>query len=440
MKHEKEHINRLEPLLKWLIGDATRHDERALDASAKGDPFLADALEGYRTMPEADHAADVTRLKARLRKQSEGRRGAGFYLLRIAAVGVVLVAAWVVLQQFQSSDKSAPVADLASTEVQSAPIEPASASADSVVGSIAQQENTEGVSADERVAFQPEVSAKRKKDGPQARTNTNDQSFNNSKDAGVAATESAAPPPVTLMESRPEPVLEADDEVAFEEKKPAADLAKAKTSAPEARKRADNAPATSNPIAPASSLRKITGKVTDGTGQPLIGVSILAKGTGTGTVTDIDGGYSLDVPQTAAALDFTYTGYSPMEVIFGEKTTIDVTLAESDVALSEVVVTGYSQSSGAPAPLESPRPAGGFNAFKQYVADNLRHPEVDQQPLPREVVRVRFTLQANGKLTNFNPRGDAPQAYKDEAIRLLREGPIWNGTPNTTATYRFVFE
>ncbi|MBK9015895.1 MAG: hypothetical protein IPM82_18550 [Saprospiraceae bacterium] len=160
MKHEKEYKNSLQPLLKWLTGDANQHDEQALDALAKDDPFLADAIEGYCSMPEADHAADVTRLKARLRQKSERRRGAGFYLLRIAAVGAVLVVAWVVLQQFQSSEKAAAVADAAPSPETS---EPAAIVADSIDFSIASQKETAASTEDDRVAVQEDFSPKTKK-------------------------------------------------------------------------------------------------------------------------------------------------------------------------------------------------------------------------------------------------------------------------------------
>ncbi|MBI1228189.1 MAG: hypothetical protein GC192_23345 [Bacteroidetes bacterium] len=429
---------------KWLIGDANRHDEQALDASAQDDAFLSDALEGYRSLPGADHAADVTRLKARLRKQSERRRGAVFYLLRIAAVGAVLVATWVVLQQFQSSEKSAAVADKISTEAQSASAETSSAMADSVDGGIAQQEKPSAPADEDAVAYQPEVSQKRKTESPRANTSSSNLSLNYSYDTNTApATESAAPPPVTLMDSRPPLPTQSDEVVAMEENKEADTSRKTDTSAkpePSRSKAKKMLPPSAGKSATPTNLRKITGKVTDNSHEPLIGVNILAKGTSTGTVTDIDGKYSIEVPTDKDVLIFNYTGYSSMEVSAGNSNELNVTLNENDVALSEVVVTGYGQMSSDPPPVESPRPVGGFKAFKKYVADNLRHPEADKQPRPREVVRVRFTLQANGKLTNLTPKGNAPQVYKDEAMRLLREGPNWNGTPGTTAVYRFVFE
>lgn len=442
MKHEKGNTTHLKPLLKWLIGDANRHDEQALDASAKGDPFLADALEGYRSLPEADHAADVTRLKARLRKQSESRRGAGFYLLRIAAVGAVLVAAWVVFQQFQSSKKAAAVADAVQPESEAPTAETPAPLADSVGFSIASQEETAATAADDRVAVQEDFSSKAKKVTPPSPPQADEeaQNFSTLKEEPAAA---GAPPPVAKTENKPAPAQSADAALAVEETQAAPqkdeDLAKAKASRAEAKKQTDTAPANKL-IAPTAALQNITGKVTDISGQPLIGVSILAKGNATGTVSDFDGSFDISLPKGTETLIFSYTGFTTLEVGLGKNDRLDVVLSENENSLSEVVVTALGQSGGEPAPIESPRPEGGFKAFKTYVDDNLRHPEAEKQPRPREVVRVRFTLQADGKLANFIPKGDAPQAYKDEAVRLLREGPNWNGTPGTIASYRFVFE
>jgi iron complex outermembrane receptor protein len=87
--------------------------------------------------------------------------------------------------------------------------------------------------------------------------------------------------------------------------------------------------------------RTITGKVTDGsTGEPLIGANILVVGTTVGTSTDIDGNYSLNVPEGATELEITYTGYTATRVAIGTSNTVDATLAAGQ-ALDEVVVVGY---------------------------------------------------------------------------------------------------
>jgi TonB-linked SusC/RagA family outer membrane protein len=85
----------------------------------------------------------------------------------------------------------------------------------------------------------------------------------------------------------------------------------------------------------------ITGKVTDNSGQALPGVSILLKGTTTGTVTDPAGKYALSTPEGSGTLVFSFVGYTTEEIAIDNRTTIDVSLVEDIKALSEVVVVGY---------------------------------------------------------------------------------------------------
>ena len=84
----------------------------------------------------------------------------------------------------------------------------------------------------------------------------------------------------------------------------------------------------------------VSGTVTDPTGEPLIGASILAQGTSTGTSTDIDGHYTINVASNAT-LVFSYVGYDPQTVAVNGQTTINVTMKENSVMLNEVVAIGY---------------------------------------------------------------------------------------------------
>ena len=85
--------------------------------------------------------------------------------------------------------------------------------------------------------------------------------------------------------------------------------------------------------------KKVSGTVVDATG-PVIGASIMEKGTSNGTVTDLDGNYSLSVGPNAT-LVVTYVGFKPYEVRVGNESRIDVTLEEDNTNLDEVVVIGY---------------------------------------------------------------------------------------------------
>jgi TonB-linked SusC/RagA family outer membrane protein len=85
----------------------------------------------------------------------------------------------------------------------------------------------------------------------------------------------------------------------------------------------------------------IKGKVTDATGESLIGVTVLVKGSSVGTATDVDGNYELSVPGQSSVLRFTYIGYVTKEETVGNRTTINVQLQEDYNVLNEVVVVGY---------------------------------------------------------------------------------------------------
>lgn len=86
--------------------------------------------------------------------------------------------------------------------------------------------------------------------------------------------------------------------------------------------------------------RTITGIVTDNLGEPIIGANITIKGTTIGTVTDIDGNFSLEVP-ASATITISYIGYLTKDIPVGNNSRIAVKLAEDTQNLDEVVVVGY---------------------------------------------------------------------------------------------------
>jgi len=83
---------------------------------------------------------------------------------------------------------------------------------------------------------------------------------------------------------------------------------------------------------------KVTGRVVDSAGEPLIGATIMVEGTKEGAVTDIDGNFTINTT-SKAKLVISYVGYTTQTVLVGDKTTIDVTLKEVANTMNEVVVT-----------------------------------------------------------------------------------------------------
>ncbi|MEM6318309.1 MAG: SusC/RagA family TonB-linked outer membrane protein [Bacteroidota bacterium] len=89
----------------------------------------------------------------------------------------------------------------------------------------------------------------------------------------------------------------------------------------------------------------VSGKVVDEDELPLIGVSILEKGSSRGTITDIDGNFTLDIPVESAVLVFSYTGFSSQEVtVSSANPSLDVMMAEDIARLEEVVVSGLASA------------------------------------------------------------------------------------------------
>ena len=108
---------------------------------------------------------------------------------------------------------------------------------------------------------------------------------------------------------------------------------------------------------------QVTGKITDAaTGQGMPGVNIQVKGSTLGAISDMDGRYTLSVPDANTTLVFSFIGYVTQEIALGGRTGIDVALAEELTKLEEVVVVGYGTQ----------KKATVTGSISQVNAENLR--------------------------------------------------------------------
>ena len=71
------------------------------------------------------------------------------------------------------------------------------------------------------------------------------------------------------------------------------------------------------------------------------------------------------------------------------------------------------------------KPEGGLEAFKMYIEEQIRFPAGDTTS-KREVVVLKFTVLKDGTISNFQTLRSPGDAYTEEALRLLQEGPVWN--------------
>lgn len=150
-------------------------------------------------------------------------------------------------------------------------------------------------------------------------------------------------------------------------------------------------------------LRIITGTVSFTNGAPIPGANIVVTGTTRGTTTDNNGKYSIDVPDGAASLTFSFVGMEPQTVVIGSLTQINVTMAESAIGLQEVVVTALG--------IKRDRRSLGYaistiNGKELTVAGNPQNPIL---ALYGKAAGVTIRQSASGPLggININIRGAA---------------------------------
>lgn len=127
----------------------------------------------------------------------------------------------------------------------------------------------------------------------------------------------------------------------------------------------------------ATNPRMVTGKVTDSDdGSAIPGVTVQLKGTGTGSVTNANGEYSIQVPNDQGTLVFSFVGYEAVEEKVGTRTSINVALHISTNALQEVVVTGYERREMEPAGAGKPAKRHGKDAAKVDMAYGQPAPSI----------------------------------------------------------------
>ncbi len=149
----------------------------------------------------------------------------------------------------------------------------------------------------------------------------------------------------------------------------------------------------------------VKGKVTDDKGEELIGANIIVKNSTTGTITEYDGTYELQVPDGFVTLVFSYTGYTTQEVPLRGNTQLDVVLREQAQLINEVVVVGYgtqrkSDLTGSVTTVKSDEiqkiaTANPVQALQGKVA-GVQVSAASGRPGEGPVVRIRGTGTLNG--------------------------------------------
>lgn len=422
-----------------MRGDSRRVDEQRLEKASVNDPFLADAMDGFRQFPESDHEAAMGRLRKRLNHKTSDRKG-GFLLWRVAAAVVFVIIAggvfWLVNDRFSLENK-----DMA--------FEPTPSQ---VEGADQKQPGTEAeLSVDETIAnleLKEEKPSKTVPDEKIERPVADDVMVIEDDDPGPIAQmreESVAPPSPTIVidgvpVDAPKPaegaVVALEEDVAADEI-PVKDSAAFTWADMEAEFAADSL----NVVLP-EERQYIIGTILAEDDQPIIGVNVSALGTTLTTMTNIRGQFKLEWTPDIEKLEFLYNGYEKTLADVQGPGTLSVTMTQlADLELSEVTITAEPAATEAKAKRSfvaqtKVQPEGGFDAFEKYIGK--------QKKLPANVskgeVLLQFVVQPDGSLTNIKALQSVPTSIESEAIRLLTEGPKWENPTGNPQVVEYIMK
>ncbi|MCB8993991.1 MAG: TonB-dependent receptor [Bacteroidales bacterium] len=165
----------------------------------------------------------------------------------------------------------------------------------------------------------------------------------------------------------------------------------------------------------------VSGTVTDSNGEILIGVSITIQGTVKGTITGVDGSYSIQVPDNQSVLVFSYLGFKQVEEVVGNRTNINVTLEEDLQKLDELVVVAYGTQ-------KQSRLTSAVSSIKNVRLDEIPVSGVDKALMGKlaGVQILNYNPEA-GAAPNIRVRGMGSISANNEPLVVVDGYPISGG-------------
>ena len=186
------------------------------------------------------------------------------------------------------------------------------------------------------------------------------------------------------------------------------------------------------PLSALAQQQMIKGQVVDDKGETIIGATVMVKGSKDGTLTDIDGNFSVK-GKVGNTLVISYVGFTPLEIKVTKAEGNRFTLKEDTKVLDEVVVVGYGTQrkanlTGAAVTVEQltmPRPVIGERAYRRYLKKNLNRPTDKECERVKGKVILTFYVNDEGRPIDIKVQGSLCPFVDKEAIRLVQEGPQW---------------
>ena len=193
----------------------------------------------------------------------------------------------------------------------------------------------------------------------------------------------------------------------------------------------------------------IQGKVTDEKGEPIIGASVAYKGTNIGTITNMNGEFSLVKKEGKKQLTAQFIGYDPVEIPVDTSQTMLIAMNENKQTLNEVAVVGYGTNKNKKSTTVvtakeqadkdmTPQPVIGKRKYQKYLKENLVRPTDEKCAQVKGKVVLTFLVNKEGRPFYIKVKESLCESSDKEAIRLIQEGPDWiYGNKSVEITAKF---
>lgn len=408
-------------LLDYITGDRRGKEAHRIEKEAMGDPFLAEALEGFDAVG-GDPGRAVERLRRRVESRVSGRRKR--VVARWSAVAAVLLLFLAIGGVFLLRPDEADVAPVLADII---PVPP--------------MDSSENRSMDVAQATEPETQELRPE-----QSETEDHSTRGISQQQAASRQEllSVSEDLEMEETLFFDFIAADDSpAALSETRPAEKRADSAPAAP-ALSRTQTDPRTMEALKISAAPGAVQGRVVNASGEPLPGASVtLRNNRNQGTVTDGAGNFNLSA-DPEDILDIAFVGYEPAAVRAGSLPG-QIVLKESGNQLSDVVAIGYgtqrrnassTRQSGSTADMqaesavESGLPAEGLEAYSEYLRKNraVLYDEAGVKVTGKVV--LEFRINRNGRPTAIRVVESLTPEADREARRLLENGPDWTRAEN----------
>jgi hypothetical protein len=464
-----------EEMMRYLEGRMSDEERNVFERQLQADLFYSDAIDGYQSHPGTDITDDLQsldqQLNKRVRKGSSSDAGRS-WVRAAASVAVLLAVSSVILVLLRiNPDLSRRIArDTASKEDRTEELKEPGLT-ESAVGESLKKEQAEKLPDEQTVTVdRTEMEQQTEMEDPtemEQQTETGDPTdlagltetegqaetgeryreeiavmVAENEEMAEAQTELdlAAGAGIQSDSTRPQPVLEIVDDVAEEIATEQDQLTREAETTQSRAKAAPVATLTADEQGDMGERRILSGLVRSTEDlNPMPGAVLMLKSSNAGTVSDNDGRFSLEVSSEDDILVASFIGMETQELDIRDIDYLSINMDPDVIALEEVVVIGYgvtreTKAIGAYSMVQiedeekqgylPAEPEGGYELFKNYIEENIQFPG-NVPELEKAVVILNFTVSFNGKPTGIRVIRSPAQAFSDEAIRLLMEGPEW---------------